>query len=163
MAAEALRNEGIFFQKITGEEGTTPQARFQMKNERQRILENFEAGHLDVLLAIDCLDEGVDIPAAQIGIILASSGNPKEFIQRRGRLMRRFPGKTKSRIFDFAVLPDTPPTSGGIDQAGGVLQLVPDALRLSELRRIGEFAEDAINASEVHAAVSHLTKGDAIN
>jgi len=162
LAAESLRNAGVFFQKITGEEGTTPQVRFQMKNERQRILENFEAGHLDVLLAIDCLDEGVDIPAAQIGIILASSGNPKEFIQRRGRLMRRFPGKSESRIYDFAVLPAPPSTMGGPLSPAVPPQTVPDALRIGELRRIGEFAEDALNADEVQTTISHLTKGDVL-
>jgi superfamily II DNA or RNA helicase len=135
---EILGHFNVYPQKITGEEGTTPTAAFNQKGERQHILEHFESGNLDVLLAIDCLDEGVDIPTARIGIILASSGNAKEFIQRRGRLMRVSEGKESAAIFDFCVIPQATKESAGIN----------NLIRV-ELRRIEEFAEVALNRESV--------------
>jgi superfamily II DNA or RNA helicase len=52
--------------------------------EREDLRRQFEIGELQGLVAIRCLDEGVDIPAIQTAVILASSGNPRQFIQRRG-------------------------------------------------------------------------------
>lgn len=80
------------------------------KNEdRQAILKSFNDGKIDVLVAIQCLDEGVDIPNCHAEYILASSTNPREFIQRRGRVLRksnRYPDKI-AEIYDFVtVAPD---------------------------------------------------------
>ena len=102
----------------------------------------FASGKLGVLLAIECLDEGVDIPSARIGIILASSGNTKEFIQRRGRLMRPFAGKSQADIYDFCVLPEDP--QDPLNTLG---------LMEVELNRIIEFGSDALNAQEIYALV----------
>lgn len=60
-----------------------------------------------IVVAIKCLDEGVDIPAATHALILASSRNPREFIQRRGRVLRRSPHKTVASVLDVLVLPDS--------------------------------------------------------
>ncbi|WP_152185681.1 DEAD/DEAH box helicase family protein [Segeticoccus rhizosphaerae] len=60
-----------------------------------------------IVVAIKCLDEGVDIPAATHALILASSRNPREFIQRRGRVLRRAPHKTIATVLDVLVLPDS--------------------------------------------------------
>ncbi|MGW2029781.1 DEAD/DEAH box helicase family protein [Streptomyces sp. NPDC001811] len=60
-----------------------------------------------VIVAIKCLDEGVDIPSASHALILASSRNPREYIQRRGRVLRKSPGKTFAYVYDVLVLPDT--------------------------------------------------------
>ena len=59
-----------------------------------------------VIVSIKCLDEGVDIPATTHAIILASSQNPREFIQRRGRILRRYTGKYYSWLYDAVVVPD---------------------------------------------------------
>ncbi|MEX5296861.1 DEAD/DEAH box helicase family protein [Kocuria sp. CPCC 205268] len=59
-----------------------------------------------IVVAIKCLDEGVDIPAATHALILASSRNPREFIQRRGRVLRRAPSKTVATVLDVLVLPE---------------------------------------------------------
>ncbi len=139
---EILGNFDVYPQKITGEEGTAPRKQFNQKSEREHILDHFQSGNLDVLLAIDCLDEGVDIPSAQIGIILASSGNAKEFIQRRGRLMRVAEGKKSASIFDLCVLPMATTSSAGIRN---LIQV--------ELKRIEEFAEVALNRDEVRKQV----------
>lgn len=134
--ASTLSTLRLDFGRITSAEGSRPSRRLGGKSEREVIIDSFAEGRLNTLLAIDCLDEGVDIPSAQLGFILASSGNPKEFIQRRGRLLRQFPGKTHADIFDFVVLPsDTAPENNSIKKI--------------ELSRILEFASDAQNRHEV--------------
>ena len=120
--------------RITSAEGAAPSAKFRGVSERHHILDRFARGLHSVIFAIAALDEGVDIPTAEVGIILASSGNEKEFIQRRGRLMRKSPGKELARIYDFIVLPPE-------DKF--------ESLRTKELRRALEFAELATNSVEV--------------
>lgn len=75
--------------------------------DRHELLSRFQAGEIQALLAMKCLDEGVDIPSARIGIITASSQNPRQFVQRRGRLLRKDPmsPKPSAALFDFLVLP----------------------------------------------------------
>lgn len=127
--------------RVTGLEGSSKSDYFRGRSEREHILKHFGLGNHDALFAIDCLDEGVDVPSAKMGIILASSGNPKEFVQRRGRLMRKAVGKTEAVIYDFVVLPK--------DQGG------PESLRKVELKRIHEFAELAINRNQVLSDLSN--------
>lgn len=75
-------------------------------SERETIKEKFDDGEmLQALVAIKCLDEGVNIPSISTAFILASSTNPKEYIQRRGRVLRKFPGKRYAEIYDFITLP----------------------------------------------------------
>jgi superfamily II DNA or RNA helicase len=136
--ARILESMNIPTQQITGMESATASINFNNISEREHIIRNFANGNLGVLLAIDCLDEGVDIPSARIGIILASSGNEKEFIQRRGRLMRPFAGKHFAEIFDFCVLPINP-----MDPLASV------SLVNVELSRIEQFAQDALNVNEI--------------
>ena len=73
--------------------------------ERQSRLQDFADGEIQALVAIRCLDEGVNVPAIRTAFILASTTNPKEYIQRRGRVLRRYPGKEKAVIYDFVTLP----------------------------------------------------------
>ncbi|SIS16219.1 Helicase conserved C-terminal domain-containing protein [Natronorubrum thiooxidans] len=77
----------------------------ESQNEREDLLNQFENGDLQALVAIRCLDEGVDVPATQTAYILASSSNPRQFIQRRGRILRQYPGKQYAVIHDFIVAP----------------------------------------------------------
>ena len=74
-------------------------------NERREIREMFINREIQVITAIKCLDEGVNIPAIEKAFILASSTNPKEYIQRRGRVLRKYPGKEYAEIYDFITLP----------------------------------------------------------
>lgn len=67
---------------------------------RQELLGRFDRGDLQALAAIRCLDEGVDVPSTRTAYLLASSSNPREFIQRRGRVLRRAPGKDHATIYD---------------------------------------------------------------
>jgi superfamily II DNA or RNA helicase len=133
-AAEVLAKAGIRINKITGAESANPSDRWAGLSQRSHYIQSFERGDLGVLLSMDCLDEGVDIKPARIGILLASSGNSKEFIQRRGRLMRRAKGKTLSTIYDFVIAqPSTEEPN----------------LMASESRRVDEFAADAVNRIEI--------------
>ena len=77
------------------------------KDKRATLLKAFGQGTIDVLFAMKCLDEGVDVPRAECGIFTSSTGNPREFIQRRGRLLRTHAEKTFSYIYDMVVIPST--------------------------------------------------------
>jgi superfamily II DNA or RNA helicase len=88
-----------------------------------------------ILVAIRCLDEGVDIPWISHAVVLASSRNPREFVQRRGRVLRRAPRKTRAVIHDLLV---QPPGTEGRDSPFR-------ALAYAELARAIVFAEDAVN------------------
>lgn len=91
-----------------------------------------------VVTAIKCLDEGVDIPAITHALILASSKNPREFVQRRGRVLRRADGKVLAYIHDAIVLPP-------IEQVGDEPESKQDAMTAGELARAIEFASFAAN------------------
>ena len=73
--------------------------------ERKVRLRQFAEGEFQALVAIKCLDEGVNVPAIRTAFLLASTTNPKEYIQRRGRVLRLFPGKDHADIYDFITLP----------------------------------------------------------
>jgi len=74
---------------------------------RDQVMQNFERGQIDILFSMKCLDEGVDIPRAETAIFCSSTGNPRQFIQRRGRVLRRHPDKDIAYIHDLIVIPNT--------------------------------------------------------
>jgi DNA phosphorothioation system restriction enzyme len=84
--------------------------------EREEILRDLTSGFLDGVVAIRCLDEGIDLPDLRMGFLLASSTNPRQFVQRRGRLLRNSPGKNRAIIYDFFVQP--PDLGGKLDDGG---------------------------------------------
>lgn len=73
--------------------------------EREKIISDFKGGIIDTILSIKCLDEGVDVPSIETAIILASTSNPREYVQRRGRVLRKFKGKEKAHIYDMIINP----------------------------------------------------------
>jgi predicted helicase len=109
---------------------------------RKVIKKRFEKGNdLQALVAIKCLDEGVDIPSIKRAFILASSTNPREYIQRRGRVLRLSEGKPYAEIFDFITIP-TPMDGRGIDP--DILKSIK-TLIFNELRRIESFKSICLN------------------
>lgn len=107
---------------------------------RRAILQDFDAGRIQALVAIRCLDEGVDVPSTKTAFILSSSTNPRQFVQRRGRVLRRSPatGKIRAEIYDFFMVPDASGADGHISSAmAGVVK--------KQLDRILEFSTLAIN------------------
>ena len=115
--------------------------------ERREILEMFGSGETQALVAIRCLDEGVDIPRTETAYILASSLNPRQFIQRRGRVLRRAPGKDFAYIYDFIVVP---PDGATLDSAAFNSER---SLMRRELARVDEFASTSENAGDALAAL----------
>ena len=109
--------------------------------DRRSIIDNFKNGFIDAMVSIRVLDEGIDIPVCKQAFLLASSRNERQFIQRRGRILRKSPGKDFSIIHDFIVLPSE---SNSIDDS---LKNLVDG----ELDRLIEFAHVAINKSEIYA------------
>lgn len=117
----------------------------ESKEERQQIIKAYEQGDLQGLVAIKCLDEGVNIPLIQTAYILASSTNPREFIQRRGRVLRKHPKKKHSYIHDFIVIPRQ---LEDLDTSDNKTFNIERNLIRKELIRISEFSQTAINGPE---------------
>lgn len=91
--------------RFTEDEGKSPKEEYDGRSEREQLLTELGEGEKDVLIAMGCLNEGVDVPSARRGIILSSSRNPREYVQRRGRVLRRDGSKEKAVIHDFLVVP----------------------------------------------------------
>lgn len=124
----ALRNAGV---------GDVFEYHSAMTGDPARTLRLFETAG-GVVVSIRCLDEGVDIPAVSHALILASSRNPREFVQRRGRVLRKWPRKALASIHDVLVTPifdpDEPPAT---------------AILEGELARALEFGTHAVNPSSL--------------
>lgn len=114
--------------------------------ERTRLLDDFESGSLQALVAIRCLDEGVDVPATRTAFMLASSSNPRQFVQRRGRILRTHPGKNEAIIHDFIVRPPADIRAGAKESD---LFNVEQTLIRKQLKRASTFADAAINHPDV--------------
>jgi len=110
--------------------------------ERKEILDSMSKGFLNAIVAIRCLDEGVDLPLLETAFILASSTNPRTFIQRRGRVLRidKTGNKKYAHIHDFIVLPDD---LGGYEDEN--LWAVERNMLKRELRRVNEFSRNSEN------------------
>lgn len=118
------------------------------KNERKNILERFKQGDLQAITAIRCLDEGIDIPELRRAFILSSSTNPKEFIQRRGRILRKSKSKEYAEIYDFIVVASL--DKRYINELTDEELMVEKKIFLRELDRFVEFASLSINEIESH-------------
>ncbi|XCP85134.1 DEAD/DEAH box helicase family protein [Roseburia hominis] len=115
---------------------------------RATIEEQFQKGdRLQAIVAIKCLDEGVNIPGIRTAFILASTTNPKEYIQRRGRVLRKADNKPFAEIYDFVTLPRELDSVSGLttEQAQRDLSLVKN-----ELARIKEFGRLSMNSMEAN-------------
>ena len=125
--------------------------------ERAQIRDAFSKGDLlQALVAIKCLDEGVNIPNIHTVFILASSTNPKEYIQRRGRVLRKALGKDYAVIYDFVTLPF--PVNEIGTQSESVIHATKGLIK-RELIRMLDFAELAENPSKTFDLVYELKHG----
>lgn len=75
--------------------------------ERERILRGFDDGFIEAIAAMRVLDEGFDIPGCRTAFILASTNSYRQYVQRRGRVLRTAPGKDSAVIYDFVALPSS--------------------------------------------------------
>jgi superfamily II DNA or RNA helicase len=116
-----------------------------------KILESFAQRDFEVLLAKKVLDEGVDIPSTREAILLSSSTVVREWIQRRGRVLRKAPGKEQAVVHDVLALP--PPKKQGLPYPDNVLGLIN-----GELERVRAFGQHAKNWSEVSETLDKLQR-----
>lgn len=116
--------------------------------DRTSILGDFANGDLEVLTSMKCLDEGVDVPRSELAIFCASTGNPRQFIQRRGRILRNHPDKHMAIIHDLVVAPEV---STAVESYS-----MERSLLASELRRVKDFAEMSENADFAYSALSDI-------
>lgn len=122
--------------------------------ERNILKREFADGsNLQALIAIKCLDEGVNIPKIKTAFILASTNNPKEYIQRRGRVLRLAEGKDYAEIYDFITLPRKLDEVTGITEEQMKRELT---LVKNELCRAEEFARIALNSVTASAVLDDI-------
>jgi len=126
-----LTKNGIVSRRFTGEESS---------DERERIISDFDTGVYQAITAMNIFNEGIDIPKAKNAFFLSSSKNPMEYVQRRGRVLRKTSdgSKAKAILHDFIVLPP-------IGEFGETSKYEKRMIR-KELDRFYIFAEDSINS-----------------
>ena len=121
------------------------------QKDRDEILSEFAKGKLQVLTSMKCLDEGVDVPRSELAIFCASTGNPRQFIQRRGRVLRKHPDKYMAEIHDLVVAPEVSSTSASYKMEQSLLK--------GELLRVKNFSMLSENPSysqmELKAVMEH--------
>ncbi len=120
---------------------------------RNEVLDQFRDGKIHVIASMKCLDEGVDIPRAEHAIFCSSTGNPRQFIQRRGRILRTHPQKDIAVIHDLIVIPDLTSSNADSDTFRVERSLVE-----KELERVMYFASLAINPFETENVFSEICK-----
>lgn len=121
---------------------------------RKQLISSFDEGvSIQALIAIRCLDEGVNIPSVDKAFILASSTNPKEYVQRRGRVLRLYRGKQFAKIYDFITLPIA------LDDVSCYAEediATARSLAKRELARMIDFAKIAENPFEVDSLIYEI-------
>lgn len=143
-----LANRGLIFHKLTEKEGTRAEKRYGNKSEREHIISKFKSKDYQAIVAIKCMDEGIDIPTASIGILMASSTNPREYIQRVGRIIRQSPDKLSAKLYDICV-----DTIQSLDEDSAALER---KIRNKELVRLKEIASNAINSIDALKVINTL-------
>lgn len=145
---EILVDKGLIFHKLTESEGTRRECQYNGLSEREFIINKFKSGDYQALIAIKCLDEGIDIPSANTGILMASSTNPREYVQRIGRIIRQGKNKTFAHLYDMCV--------GEVNTLDDDEQALENKIKQKEIIRLTEIAENAINATEATRIIMSL-------
>lgn len=123
---------------------------------REEILRKFSEGDIKVLTSMKCLDEGVDIPQTEMAFFCASTGNPKQFIQRRGRVLRRFEGKDFAFIHDLVVIPSF------MDENDENFKMKQSIVK-KELERVVHFSFLAVNKYHTFEVLDEVCKNYKLN
>ena len=135
-------------QKLLLEKGWTPTRITADESSRQLradIIEGFKNGYSDGLLAIRVLDEGIDIPEIKNAYIVASSTNRRQFVQRRGRVLRKLEGTEKiAKIYDLVVIPPKRHS----DAAQKIIE--------NERKRVDEMSSKALNKADSKKFIEDL-------
>ena len=117
--------------------------------DRDEVLRKFSTGETEVLTSMKCLDEGVDVPRSELAIFCASTGNPRQFIQRRGRILRKHPDKHIAIIHDLVVAPE-------FDSAEENYNMERNLLK-GELQRVKDFAGLSENPAFAYTELEEIT------
>lgn len=115
---------------------------------REEILKNFERGNIHVLSSMKCLDEGVDVPRSELAIFCASTGNPRQFIQRRGRVLRLHQDKIHATIHDLVVVPEVDNEENNYEMERNLVK--------KELERVVDFANLAMNKTDTYETLKNI-------
>ena len=151
--------ENILDQYMSAFERSFPGVRYHhytyQTAERDDVLDYFEKGAIEVIFSMKCLDEGVDIPRAENAIFCSSTGNPRQFVQRRGRILRTHEEKDQANVYDLVVIPyfSNPTEIGRIDKH----------LMNSELARVVDFAGLSNNYYEATEEIEDICNLFGIN
>lgn len=116
---------------------------------RDEVLKKFANGDIEVLTSMKCLDEGVDVPRSELAIFCASTGNPRQFIQRRGRILRKHPDKHIAIIHDLVVAPEFDSTEENYNMERNLLK--------GELQRVKDFAGLSENPAFAYNELEEIT------
>lgn len=116
--------------------------------DRDDILKKFQDGRVHTLTSMKCLDEGVDVPRSELAIFCSSSGNPRQFIQRRGRVLRVHSDKIFAVIHDLVVIPDP---SG--DET--IFSMEKNLIK-SELERVVDFSNLSLNKMDTYKTLKPI-------
>ncbi len=114
--------------------------------ERDELLKGFADGNIEVLTSMKCLDEGVDVPRSELAIFCASTGNPRQFIQRRGRILRKHPDKHMAVIHDLVVAPEVNISEGSYAMERSLM--ATELHRVKNFSLLSENSDDAFNELE---------------
>lgn len=133
-----LNEEQIISHMFTQEQKLHSDKRYGGQTERQFLIDNFAKKKYHALVAMQCMNEGIDIPSADKAIILASSTNPREYIQRIGRVIRQSEHKDFAFIYDFIVWPQ-------IDSSSQEMFNYEKKIFEKELNRVMDMSTNALN------------------
>jgi superfamily II DNA or RNA helicase len=115
---------------------------------REGILLDYSKGKTHVLTSMKCLDEGVDVPRSELAIFCASTGNPRQFIQRRGRVLRLAEGKIHATIHDLVVVPEVSNNESTFEMEKSLVR--------KELERVVDFSNLALNKTETYNSLKEV-------
>lgn len=119
-----------------------------LSSNREEILNNFEKGTIHALTSMKCLDEGVDVPRSELAIFCSSTGNPRQFIQRRGRVLRLHKEKTHAVIHDLVVIPRANSEDSSFE--------LEKSLVKKELERVVDFSSLSMNKMDTYRTLKDI-------
>ena len=125
------------------------------QKDREELLKGFADGTIQVLTSMKCLDEGVDVPRSELAVFCASTGNPRQFIQRRGRVLRTHDDKQYAYIHDLVVIPEV-----GVNCSSYKMER---SLLKSELERVRNFALLSENSTYAQMELMSVMKYYGLN
>ena len=115
---------------------------------REQILKDYEEGKVHVLTSMKCLDEGVDVPRSELAIFCSSTGNPRQFIQRRGRVLRLHKEKVHAVIHDLVVVPEINESESNYNMERNLVK--------KELERVVDFSNLAMNKMDTYESLKSV-------